>query len=106
MTKDDVIKIIDGIPFYNYDYIGFLYNKLQEKDKEIKILEQKLNDSIRFSECRTKEWIDYKTRLDQLTNNWNKLEEWVKQRIDKVKYNSYDDVLDKMKVIKEKYDEK
>lgn len=37
MTKDDVIKIIDGIPFYNYDYIGFLYNKLQEKDKQLKI---------------------------------------------------------------------
>lgn len=35
MTRDDVIKIIDGIPFYNYDYIGFLYNKLQEKDKEL-----------------------------------------------------------------------
>ena len=31
MTKNDVIKIIDGIPFYNYDYIGFLYNKLKKK---------------------------------------------------------------------------
>lgn len=41
----------------------------------------------------------YKT-INQLTNNWNELEEWVKQRIDKVKYNSYDDVLDKMKEIK------
>jgi ribonucleotide monophosphatase NagD (HAD superfamily) len=39
-------------------------------------------------------------QIDQLTNNWNELEEWVKQRIDKVKYNSYDDVLDKMKEIK------
>lgn len=41
-------------------------------------------------------------QITQLTNNWNELEEWVKQRIDKVKYNSYDDVLDKMKEIKEK----
>lgn len=37
----------------------------------------------------------------QLTNNWNELEEWVKQRIDKVKYNSYDDVLNKMNEIKD-----
>lgn len=40
-------------------------------------------------------------KIEQLTNNWNELEEWVKQRIDEVKYNSYDDVLDKMKEIKE-----
>ncbi len=39
--------------------------------------------------------------IERLTNNWNELEEWVKQRIDKVKYNSYDDILDKMREIKE-----
>lgn len=33
MNKDEIIKIIDGIPYYNYDYIGFLYNELADRDK-------------------------------------------------------------------------
>lgn len=76
MTKDDVIKIIDGIPFYNYDYIGFLYNKLQEKDKKI----------------------------EQLTNNWNKLEELIdeeKTRLAKECSHTYEDSLGKTKYVNE-----
>ena len=52
-----------------------------------------------------KEEIELIDEITQLTNNWNELEEWVKQRIDKVKYNSYDEVLDKMKEIKESNNE-
>ena len=46
----------------------------------------------------------YKDELDQLTNNWNELEEWLKDLFEK----GYDIklVLDKMKEIKEKYDER
>ena len=33
MDKNDIIKIIDGIPYYNNDYIGFLYNELADRDK-------------------------------------------------------------------------
>lgn len=58
-----------------------------------------------FNQFEAKALLDYITNLQQenerLTNNWNELEEWVKQRIDKIKYNSYDDILDKMKKIKE-----
>ena len=36
MNKEDVIKLIDGIPFYRYEYTDFLYEKLQKKDEIIK----------------------------------------------------------------------
>ena len=38
MNKEDIIKFIDGIPFYRYEYTYFLYQKLEEKDKEIERL--------------------------------------------------------------------
>ena len=41
-------------------------------------------------------------QIDQLTNNWNELEKWVESKIDNVKYNSFDEVLDKLKELKEK----
>jgi len=41
-------------------------------------------------------------KIDQLTNNWNELEEWVKEMsMGTCEYNSYDEVRDKMKEIKE-----
>lgn len=45
------------------------------------------------------EYIDYEDKIDQLTNNWNELEEWLKDLFEK----GYDIklVLNKMKKIKE-----
>ena len=42
----------------------------------------------------------------KLQSNWNSLREWVLQHIDSVKYNSYDDVLDKMNELEGVSDEK
>ena len=40
--------------------------------------------------------------IDQLTNNWNELEEWVKEMsMGTCEYNSYDEVRDKMKELKD-----
>jgi len=36
MNRDDVIKFIDGKIFYYSDYINFLYEQLQLRDKTIK----------------------------------------------------------------------
>lgn len=38
MTKDDLVKLIDGIPFYRYDYADFLYKQLEFKDLILKAL--------------------------------------------------------------------
>lgn len=46
-------------------------------------------------------------QIDQLTNNWNELEEWLEERhrweeYDRVEQDIMDTILDKMKEIKEK----
>ena len=42
-------------------------------------------------------------QLDQLTNNWNELEEWIKEKDNKGYEKLYvEDILDKMKEIKER----
>lgn len=38
MNKDDLVKLIDGIPFYRYDYADFLYKQLEFKDLILKAL--------------------------------------------------------------------
>ena len=47
-------------------------------------------------------------QIDQLTNNWNELEKYIKQQMklfDKDVYMTYKEVLDKMKEIKENNNE-
>ena len=53
-------------------------------------------------------------QITQLTNNWNALEEWVKEKVnedwdfstgERNAYDAYDNVLDKMKEIKERKNE-
>ena len=55
-----------------------------------------------------KEKIKYQQQIYQLTNNWNKLEEWAKKQMEEKKYGNdferwgaYSTILDKMKEIKE-----
>lgn len=43
MNKEDIVKLIDGIPFYRYEYADFLYQQLEEKDKEINRLNNIIN---------------------------------------------------------------
>lgn len=50
MTKDDIIKTIDGIPYYNYDYIGFLYNELEDRDKKIEEVIKKIKQHRKAKE--------------------------------------------------------
>lgn len=46
-------------------------------------------------------------QIGQLTNNWNELEEWIKEMsMGTCEYNIYDEIRDKMKEIKEKNNEK
>lgn len=42
-----------------------------------------------------------KKEIERLNNIINELEKWVKERIDNVKYNDYDDMLDKLKELKD-----
>lgn len=77
MSEEDIIKIINGIPYYNYDYIGFLYNSLQEKDEDIKCLEKKLKDNIKFDENRFKELSEAKKQLQQKENIIKEVREYL-----------------------------
>ena len=44
---------------------------------------------------------EYKKEIDRLNNIINELEKWIESKIDTVKYNSFDEVLDKLKELKE-----
>ena len=43
-----------------------------------------------------------KQEIDRLNNVINELEKWIESKIDTVKYNSFDEVLAKLKELKEK----
>jgi len=46
-------------------------------------------------------------QIEQLTNNWNELEKWVKEMsMGTCEYNIYDEIRDKMEEIKESKNEK
>lgn len=45
--------------------------------------------------------IKQQKEIERLKNIINELEKWVKERIDNVKYNDYDDMLDKLNELKE-----
>ena len=50
------------------------------------------------------EYVDYEDKIDQLTNNWNELEEYLNEQIQRsweIEEQCYETVLDKMKEIKE-----
>lgn len=60
-----------------------------------------------------KDYEEKDKQIYQLTNNWNALEEWVKEKVngdwdfstgERNAYDAYDNVLDKMKEIKEGHD--
>ena len=56
---------------------------------------------------KTEEYNYRLQQIDQLTNNWNELEEWIKEMsMGTCEYNIYDEIRDKMKEIKEKNNEK
>lgn len=80
MTKDDIIKIIDGIPYYRYEYADFLYEKLQQKDEDIKDLEQKIQDNIRFDENRFKELFEVKKENQLLHSIIKEVREYIDRR--------------------------
>ena len=78
-----------------------------------------IDDSIQvykeMVKARTQDCINYKQQIDQLTNNWNELEEWlIELKTPKTNYwgdtgftymLKIDVILDKMKEIKENNDE-
>ena len=69
------------------------------KEKTPYLIENKERDTFTFYVKGTKPYLDLEKEVDQLTNNWNELEEWLKDLFEK----GYDIklVLDKMKEIKE-----
>ena len=68
------------------------------KEKIPYLVENKERDTFTFYVKGTKPYLDLEKKLNQLTNNWNELEEWLKDLFKK----GYDIklVLDKMKEIK------
>ena len=68
-------------------------------------------------DCEDKNCEHYRSKLDlytenkKLTNNWNELEEWVNHQLSTMTMHiymmqTYQAILDKMKEIKERYNEK
>lgn len=88
------------------------YNK-QDKEELVSMCmarDNKIN-SLKQENKQLKEEIEEYKRIEQedlkAFNNYDsfiaELEEWCKSRIDEVKYNSFDEVLDKIQELKEKY---
>ena len=50
MTKDDVIKHIDGVVYYHYDYADFLYKQLEIKDLILKALHKYFTEHEYYEE--------------------------------------------------------
>ncbi len=98
MKEEDVIKLIDGIPFYRYEYADFLYHKLEEKDKEI----DRLNNIINGLEKYIVEEIDDAQEELNIILQGNDLDyknECTKE-FNCIK-NALDMLLDKLKALKE-----
>ena len=68
------------------------------KEKIPYLVENKERDTFTFYVKGTKPYLDLEKKLNQLTNNWNELEEWLKDLFKKG--NDIKLVLDKMKEIK------
>ena len=75
-SKNEIKEIITRMASYTIHYVccsegdaeedidkllDYITNLQQENER----LEQKLRDSIKFSECRTKDWLDYKSRCEK-----------------------------------------
>lgn len=50
MTKDDVIKPVDGVVYYHYDYADFLYKQLEIKDLILKALHKYFTEHEYYEE--------------------------------------------------------
>ena len=85
------------------------------KEKTPYLIENKERDTFTFYVKGTKPYLDLEKEIDQLTNNWNELEEWLQNEYND--WSTVDDeiiraearqcieVLDKMKEIKERNNE-
>ena len=83
---------------------------IMNKEKTPYLIENKERDTFTFYVKGTKPYLDLEKRLDQLTNSWNELEEWLKSYIalienpDTLEEQTLEDlkeILDKMNEIKE-----
>lgn len=63
MTKDDLVKLIDGNVFYRYDYADFLYKQLEFKDLILKALHKY------FTEHEEYENDEFLRQLESCTEN-------------------------------------
>ena len=50
MTKEDVLKLIDGRTYYYTDYIYFLYEQLEIKDLILKALHKYFNEHEQYED--------------------------------------------------------
>lgn len=98
ISKKDMVFAYLGTPddkiheWYNSKYSSE-YNEAYKYAYELGLIEK---------------YVDYEDKIDQLTNNWNELEEWLKENEktckendNNVAVNFINVVLDKMKEIKE-----
>ena len=93
ISKKDMVFAYLGTPddkiheWYNGKYSSE-YNEAYRYAYELNLIE---------------EYIDYEDKIDQLTNNWNELEEYIKDMLFTTPHESQmlDFILDKMKKIKE-----
>lgn len=69
--KQDILKVLDYITNLQQKYEGAIFigkelNKDNERLKEeLEITQQKWDKDKQWAECRTKEWLDYKSRNEK-----------------------------------------
>lgn len=62
-------------------------------------------DVMIYMEVLMKKYEEKEQKIDRLNNILDELEKWLKENIDDMKYSTYDDVLDKLKELKENNNE-
>lgn len=74
------------------------------KEKTPYLIENKERDTFTFYVKGTKPYLDLEKEKDRLTNNWNELEEYLNEQIQRsweIEEQCYETILDKMNEIKE-----
>ena len=72
MNKDDIMKIIDGVVYYHYDYTDFLYRQLEIRDLILKALHKYFTKHEHYEEN------EFLRQLESVINNEKDID-WLKK---------------------------
>ena len=74
MNKDDIMKIIDGIVYYHYDYTDYLYRQLEIRDLILKALHKQFTKHEHYEEN------EFLRQLESVINNEKDID-WLKEMV-------------------------